>query len=367
MRQLLVSFALCFSLSAAFGQGSVRSEKDVFDVPRTATLKELFSGKPFPMSKKLKELDQDWARVTVYGQPDTPNSAQSMPTIFRRIGGETVYYTKGETVQVGSETYAITYRVKQRAASASKARVARDSSVPQEQDRMTQNSTLSLTLLNLRTSGNFTDIRPFNLTEELEGESVIETELPDEPLIVAKHTSRETQKHSAKNIQTELTPENVKPITETKTAHIVEETEKEPVVEAHESSTKVIKVTPAGSPELASVSNLSQIGSAIVQYLEDYNEIFPPMRNRSDFKTAIASYLKNEAALLNPLTKEPYVLNDILSEHKLAHISNPTTFIVAYEAEAASDSTRGVVFVDGKAKRVPEEEWSLWKKRSKIP
>ena len=393
MRHLFTIGSLALCLTPAFGQEKPRIETTVFDTPRPATLKELFSGKPFPMTKKLRELNEDWSKVTVYGQPDTPASSQSIPTVFRRVGGETVYYTKGETVQVGSETYAITYRLRQKATAPARLKAVREYASNSESDRPTPNASLSLTLLNLRTSGNFTDIQPFNLAIETGDEENVETETSPEKAIVEKHIAKETPKSPVKDlVKSSVSPkespksglkENSKEVskethaetdkeiakdgTESKASQNAGEDESGTQLASNESPGKVIKVMSAGSPELVSINNLSQIGSAIAQYLEDFNEIFPPMKSRSDFKNALQPYLKSESVFLNPLTKEPYVLNDILSEHKLAHISNPTTFIAAYEAEAASDSTRGVVFVDGHAKRVPEAEWALWKKRSKIP
>ena len=335
---LMLALILCATPVIA-QQTKTRNASDEVETPRLTTLKELFSGKLYPMTRKLKDLDEEWRRVTISGPFDMNNYAMTLSTMFRRNIGETVYYTQGETVQVGTETYAISYRPKMKPQPATKDRSTRDASLP-EPESLTRNTVLSFTLLNLRTSGSLTDIRPFSLEEEIGGGGdTIAKETRAIPLV---------EQEKPGGGKTVLAEKHTSPAAK------------------HESQSEVIEVSPSTSPEVASLANLKQLGTAISLYLEDNGNIFPPMRNRSDFKGALLTYLKNEAVFLNPITKEPYVMNDILSEHKLVHISNPTEFITLYEASPSSDNTRGVVFVDGHSKRVPESEWELWKKRSKI-
>jgi prepilin-type processing-associated H-X9-DG protein len=41
--------------------------------------------------------------------------------------------------------------------------------------------------------------------------------------------------------------------------------------------------------------------------------------------------------------------------------------LLTYEAHPSAPGTRGVVFADGHAKRVPEDAWPLLKRASRIP
>ena len=70
---------------------------------------------------------------------------------------------------------------------------------------------------------------------------------------------------------------------------------------------------------------------------------------------------------MHPETKEPYLPNAILSDHKIAHIQYPSGMVTFYEASPAADNTRGAVFLDGHTRRIPESEWPAVKRDSKIP
>ena len=116
-----------------------------------------------------------------------------------------------------------------------------------------------------------------------------------------------------------------------------------------------------------SQDRLKQIGLAVMMYSQDYDEVLPPMKDVKKFQDVVMPYIKNLATFINPATSKPYVPNAILSEHKLATIPEPASFVLIYEDSPAADGTRGVVFVDGHTKRVSEAEWQRLKRASKIP
>jgi hypothetical protein len=70
----------------------------------------------------------------------------------------------------------------------------------------------------------------------------------------------------------------------------------------------------------------------------------------------------------HPDTKEPYKANARTREKPLKQIAKPDRAIVFYEASTAPDGTRGVVFANGRARRIPEAEWAqLLKASTPIP
>ena len=122
-----------------------------------STLPDVLSGTRFPLSLRFRDLDAAWRRVVVGGQ--TPPAAGQAPG----AGEVGVYYTRGETVAVGAETYLVAYRQDP----ATRARPAGGAA-----PRRTLDTLLLLSLLNLRTSGDLHDIRPVNVQREVAARSM---------------------------------------------------------------------------------------------------------------------------------------------------------------------------------------------------
>ena len=275
---------------------------------QNADLQALIGGRSAPLSLKLKDLDPTWRRVTVGGQFDMGGLTSLFSTFFGGGGGTGVYYTKGQTVNLGGETFIIAYRpqVKPLLDFAALMRGAGGAGGPggggplgglggppsiPEPEPLTGETAVSLSLLNLKTLGSLNDVRQFDLKTELWGG---------------------------------------------KTA------------------------------EEVSVDNLQRIGGALQAYLVDSDGVFPNMPNPMVAKNELLPHLSQAAAYVHPETQEPYVANPILSRKKLAHIPNQPMFAAFYEARVGADGKRGVLFVDGNVKRVTAEEWDEIKKASKI-
>lgn len=291
MRRLALLLALLAFALPGYGQETES---------KTMTFKEVLSGTTTPLTMKLKDLNGDWRRMKVGGNGE--GSAGYMELLSGMFsGGGGVYYTRGDTVTSGSETYVIAYRVPAKNLNFSE---LMRSNQPPPPEKLTPETTLTLSLLNQRTSGSFVDIRPFNLSDEISTSETAITQSED-ATTQAKGTS--------------------------------------------------------------SLSNLKQIGLSLLMYVQDYDEVLPPLKNPATVKTLLMPYVKNETVFINPITKTPYRTNPILSYHKLGHIAKPAEMIVFYEDSPAPDNTRGVAFLDGHARRIPESKWPEWKRLSKIP
>ncbi len=107
-----------------------------------------------------------------------------------------------------------------------------------------------------------------------------------------------------------------------------------------------------------SLSNLKQLGTALMMYTQDYDEKFPPMKTPQAVKKAVLPYLRNESAFTNPITGKPYLPNVWLSGKSLASFASPALIVGFYEDAPAPDGTRAAAFADGHAKRFPEKNWS---------
>lgn len=203
MRFLLTGGILLALVAPALGQST--------------DISQVLSGKEIPLSLKLKELNSDWRRIRVSeigkaddagnmlnqlmqigmmsemgndkkngkgGKPgEDPMAAmlgmQMLGGLFGGLFGggqkaEPAYYTRGMTVAMGSETFLITYKYNKPEMNLA-AMMAADAN-GEEPDptklmadgKMTEDSLLSLTLLNLKAVSRMSDIRPFDMQKEIE-------------------------------------------------------------------------------------------------------------------------------------------------------------------------------------------------------
>ena len=119
-----------------------------------------------------------------------------------------------------------------------------------------------------------------------------------------------------------------------------------------------------------SVSNLHQIGIALLMYSDDNNNVLPDLSDAQSLKKATASYLnirdEKVKVFVHPKTGKPYQPNSSLSgkDGKGTNIANA---VVVYEDEPAEDGTRAVLFGDAHVERVTETRWLELKKTSHIP
>lgn len=130
---------------------------------QAAELKALLSGEQYPLALQMKDLDGQWRRLSAGGGAEAGGLSQVYAAMFGGAGA--VYYTKGETVSVGSETYLIAYTRRTRPVDYVTIMQRGPGAMPAEE--VTAESSLSLSLLNLRTTGSLVDIRPFDLQQEL--------------------------------------------------------------------------------------------------------------------------------------------------------------------------------------------------------
>jgi hypothetical protein len=121
------------------------------DVPNLANI---LGGNSVPMSIKLKDLTPEWRAMSTNGQFEFGNF-QAFINVFGGGVLATNYYTKGQTVSIGSETYIVAYSLLSLA------------------EKVSPEMPLNLSLLNLKTIGSMSNIRAFETVSEtkvLEGQ-----------------------------------------------------------------------------------------------------------------------------------------------------------------------------------------------------
>lgn len=136
-------------------------------VAEPQNLEQVLAGKEFPLTLKLKDLDAGWRRLSASASIDAANVYRAM------YGGATgnSYYTKGQTFTLGGETYLVAYKTQLKPVDivAIQQQMMRGGGQPPEPEKPTATTTLALALLNLKSAGSLTDIRPFDLEAELGG------------------------------------------------------------------------------------------------------------------------------------------------------------------------------------------------------
>jgi len=130
---------------------------------QSAEMKDLLFGEKYALTLQMKDLDGQWRRLSAGGAGDSGGIAAVYSAMFGGGGG--VYYTKGETVSVATETYLIAYIL--RGKPVNYMMVMREGPGAGPREEVTAESPLGFSLLNLRAIGSLTDIRQFNLEEEI--------------------------------------------------------------------------------------------------------------------------------------------------------------------------------------------------------
>lgn len=111
------------------------------------SLASVLSGNSVPTSIELKKLTPEWRAMSTNGQFEFGNF-QAFVNVFGGGSLATTYYTKGQTVSIGSETYIVAYSLLSLA------------------EKVTPETILNLSLLNLKTIGTMSNIRGFETVAE---------------------------------------------------------------------------------------------------------------------------------------------------------------------------------------------------------
>ncbi len=132
---------------------------------------------------------------------------------------------------------------------------------------------------------------------------------------------------------------------------------------------------------ISSLSNLKQIGTGVVMYIQDYDEVLPSPAAK--YKDLLMPYLKDEKLFHAPAApkteKESYTFNTNLQGIGMEKLSNPSQTIMIYEGKNGKPDYRYegktvIAFADGHARLCSEEEvarflWAekAWKPRATKP
>ena len=334
------------------------------------------SGKALPLTLKLNELGDNWRQLNISPQLETgdkvvsdlnndqtrsQDDAMMQILMDALVGGPGIYFTQGQTVTTGDNTFLVAYsarfdalELKSLMGSIGKQKDA--ASTTKMLEGYLRNRTLNLALLNLHQVGSMSDIKPFNMEAQIEKLRTL----------LSFHVSARGLSIPASNILTDNTssPPQDAGVSAPDANEIAPTVPEAPApyaapVPNHGDAS-------ANAVNDKSVASLRELGAGLQNYLEDHDGILPPMQDAIAAKAALKDYA-SIANFSHPGTKEAYMPNAILSGKKLAHITNPAAMVAFYEAHPAADGKRAILFLDGHVKRIKEAEWPLVKRASRVP
>ena len=124
-------------------------------------------------------------------------------------------------------------------------------------------------------------------------------------------------------------------------------------------------------------SDLKQIGLAVLQYVQDYDEKLPSMISAQSMapiresvnrrwddprstkvQEVLQPYIKSAEVFAHPTTHEIYRPNINVSRRQLEMLEPQSRVVTFYEASPASDGTRAVLYLDGHVRRERETDWA---------
>jgi len=107
-----------------------------------------------------------------------------------------------------------------------------------------------------------------------------------------------------------------------------------------------------GSPSNEDVNQVCvdrafQVGLGLQQYIQDNDEIYPPMHTPAEFEAAVIPYVKDNQDFVCPTTHKPFVPNASLSGVSLASIADPASTVAFSDPDAHDDGIKTVGYADG--------------------
>ena len=272
---------------------------------RSTTYAALLSGKVVPLTLKLKQLDRNWRGFDASMQ----DQREAYSALYGLPGGG--YYTKGQTVSVGGETYLVAYALESKQG-ALPMLLGRSGVKP---ETISGDTMVRLALLNVRTMGSMTGIRSFDLKTEVAAFS-------------GAYAALQSAMEAQMSAQMEGGEEEV--------------------------------------PEGSAGANLKSVVIAIEMYLADY-EAFPPMDSMEGFGEAVLDYVEDEAVFKDPGHDEYFALNAALSQKATSEMGVGAKAVLAYQLTPEADGSRWVGFADGHVKKYAAEDWEKLKASQNLP
>lgn len=104
------------------------------------------------------------------------------------------------------------------------------------------------------------------------------------------------------------------------------------------------------SKDTACTSNMKQVATGLLMYIQDYDEKLPPMKSMAKLQPLLMPYIRNKSVFVCPATGKPYKPNASIGGKKLAAIKLPAMTTAFSDAKPHPDGMMFTAFVDGHVK-----------------
>jgi len=140
-------------------------------------LTTLLSGNTYPLTVTLKDLTDDWRRITLHATTSasgnvtlnvsSSGSVSNTQNNIATLGRTRTFLTRGQTASAGGQVYLVAYHLPNSGLDLSTIFQAVATGKPPEAATLTPETVLPLALLDLRTADTLDDVRAFDLKAEI--------------------------------------------------------------------------------------------------------------------------------------------------------------------------------------------------------
>lgn len=381
------------------------------------------TGGKIPTQILLKNLTKEWRRIGIKSD-DNLSSMYGMGMqgqFFQdalRDAGMGVYYTKGQSVVLGKETYLIAYRFQMNMTSAEVRDLMNSmwgghgaQPNPVGQRKFAGTTPLLLSLLNLRTAGSLEDVKPFDAARDILGPRDIIDASDNNLRQIGTFLARLSQQRygsmgsQIRNLETlrqiltsyfhapatifrnpatqqdygiNLEPFNKKSALISNAKQLVALYEERPGTDGKRGALfmdghvervpeRLWKGVLARKIETPSAQKIDAMSGDNLRQLSRYLTLFntrvqrlPDMSNASAMQNEMNNYVQtwNSPIFRHPTNGQAYVPNKALSRLKLTNIVNRASLVAFSENGNSADGKRSVVFLSGRVERIEAARWN---------
>src|SRR5204863_6960656 len=95
-------------------------------------------------------------------------------------------------------------------------------------------------------------------------------------------------------------------------------------------STSSARPARQGAINASCKSNLKQVDLALLMYVQDYDEMTPPMRSQLQTQALLLPYCKEASLFSCPITGLPYALNSLFGRKPVRWIKTPVADVLTF-------------------------------------
>ena len=110
----------------------------------------------------------------------------------------------------------------------------------------------------------------------------------------------------------------------------------------------VFQLTPSSSYD-----NAKALALGVIQYTQDYDEIYPPMKTQAAFQAAVLPYTGNSRVFVDPTNGKPFLPNPALSQVPTPSIADPSQTVLFQSSTPYTNGVPTVAYADGHVTPLP--------------